>query len=187
MLKQKEIEFENKKVVYTHKVSNRIRTMRLAVYHDGRIVVTSPSRISEYAVTDFVYTKVRWIIDKVEYFKLHPRKVVVKHTKEEIMEYKKQAGVLARLRLEHFNSLYQYTYKNITIKNTTSRWGSCSSKGNLNFNYKIVLLPQELSDYIIVHELCHLAQMNHSPLFWKLVEKSIPDYKKIRKELRHIF
>jgi predicted metal-dependent hydrolase len=184
---QKEINLLGKEIIYTHKVNPRMKVMKLAIYHDGSFVVTTPKIVNEKMVIDFISRKAEWIIQKIEYFKNNPRKVVIKHTKEEIMEYKKKAGVLARLRLEHFNSLYRYTYKNITIKNITSRWGSCSSKGNLNFNYKIVLLPQELSDYIIVHELCHLAQMNHSPLFWKLVEKSIPDYKKIRKELRHVF
>jgi hypothetical protein len=72
------------------------------------------------------------------------------------------------------------------IKNTSSRWGSCSRLGNLNFNYKIVFLPPELQDYLVVHELCHLGQFNHSQSFWNLVKKTIPEYLRLRKNLRDI-
>lgn len=76
------------------------------------------------------------------------------------------------------------TYNNVRIKDVTSHWGSCSSKKNLNFNYRIAMLPMAGIDYIIIHELSHLTEMNHSPRFWKIVEKYMPDYKKIRAELK---
>ena len=91
---------------------------------------------------------------------------------------------LAQERVAHFNKAFNFRFNNINIKNQKTRWGSCSRKGNLNFNYKIALLPQRLSDYIIVHELCHLGQFNHSQKFWNLVARAMPDYLDIRKELR---
>ena len=160
--------------------------LRLAVHRDGSFVVTIPKRISEVKAEEFIRKKADWILEKIEYFKKHPQRQIVKHSKEEIQEYKKQAGEYARLKLEHYNQFYNFSYKKITIKNLTSRWGSCSTKGNLNFSYKIILLPQELADYIIVHELCHLGQMNHSKKFWNLVEKMIPNHKELRKKLKAI-
>ena len=107
-------------------------------------------------------------------------------TRAEFVKHKNTALILAENRISHFNRLYQFDINKITVKNQKTRWGSCSKKGNLNFNYKIALLPQHLSDYIIVHELCHLGQFNHSPAFWNLVAITIPDYKKIKKEFKKI-
>jgi len=99
---------------------------------------------------------------------------------------KESARVLVHERLLYWNQFYNYRYHRVAIRNTRSRWGSCSSKGNLNFNYRILFLPPELQDYLIVHELCHLEEMNHAPQFWQLVERHIPEYKKRIKELKTI-
>lgn len=183
---QKEIELEGKNIIYTHKVSKRTRTMKLAVFHDGSFVVTTPERINESIIKNFILKKSLWIIEKIEHFTKNPRQVITKHTAKEIKEYKKQAGEYVSLRLEHWNKLYNFNYKKVTIKNITSRWGSCSSKRNLNFSYKIVLLSPELADYIFVHELCHLQEMNHSKNFWNLVAKTFPQHKELRKQLKII-
>ena len=87
-------------------------------------------------------------------------------------------------RIQHFNSFYNFEINHISIKNQSTRWGSCSSRGNLNFNYKIIYLRPALADYLIVHELCHLGELNHSKRFWALVEKTIPEYVSINKELK---
>ncbi len=97
-----------------------------------------------------------------------------------------QAHKLASERLEFFNKSYNFPYNKITIRNQISRWGSCSKRGNLSFNYRIVLLPLELADYIIVHELCHLGEFNHSKKFWDLVARTIPHWKKLRRELKKV-
>jgi predicted metal-dependent hydrolase len=100
------------------------------------------------------------------------------------LENKDKALQIAKDRINHFNKYYNFQFKNITIKNQKTRWGSCSRKGNLNFNYKIALLPENISDYIIVHELCHLKEFNHSKRFWDLVAETIPDYLILRKKLK---
>jgi predicted metal-dependent hydrolase len=107
-------------------------------------------------------------------------------TRSHYLKHREDARGLVRERLEHYNHVYGYRYQKIFIRNTRSRWGSCSSKGNLNFNYKIALLPGELADYIVVHELCHLREFNHSPKFWGLVAQTVPHYKELRGRLRRI-
>ena len=101
-------------------------------------------------------------------------------------EHKEAARTLCHSRLEHFNVHYQLQYNRVSIKNTRSRWGSCSSKQNLNFNYRILFLAPELQDYLIVHELCHLKEMNHAQGFWDLVAEQIPDYVERIKQLRAV-
>jgi len=99
------------------------------------------------------------------------------------LENKEKARSLVIARLEYFNQYYGFKWNRVSIKNTKRRWGSCSKKGNLNFCYKVALIDMELADYIIVHELCHLGQFNHSKEFWKLVSRSILDYKAARDRL----
>ena len=108
----------------------------------------------------------------------------VRVTQKRYATLRKQAKLLVVERLNHFNTFYQFPYRRIFIKNQKTRWGSCSGNRNLNFNYRILFLPPHLQDYLIVHELCHLQQMNHSQAFWDLVGQQIPEYKPYSKELR---
>ena len=177
------IELHQRKVQYTLRVSRRARRLRLAIYCDGNFVVTAPQNISENFIEQFIIRKSEWIINKLEYFKSIPGQVLPKSTKKDYLAYKDQALALARERIEFFNQAADFKFNKINIKNQKTRWGSCSKKGNLNFNYKIALLPERLANYIIVHELCHLKEFNHSRKFWNLVASIIPDHLSIRHEL----
>jgi predicted metal-dependent hydrolase len=106
-------------------------------------------------------------------------------TKRDYIRHKETARALVHKRLLYWNNHYNLTYHRVSIKNHKTRWGSCSKKGNLNFNFRLIFLPLELLDYLVVHELCHLQEFNHSENFWNLVKKTIPDYKKLRHELRN--
>ena|SRR3990167_2239629 len=97
---------------------------------------------------------------------------------------KEAARIFVLERINYFNQFYHFRIRRVAIKNQKTRWGSGSSKGNLNFNYKIIYLPKRLADYLIVHELCHLEQLNHSKKFWDLVSKTMPSYKRINKILK---
>ncbi len=114
------------------------------------------------------------------------RRVTAQKRKLNLAEYKQQAEEIIHERLKHFNEFYNFTYGSVRIRSQATRWGSCSMKGNLNFNCNIVKLPSHLIDYIVVHELCHLAQFNHSKNFWELVSQKIPRYAEYRKELHAI-
>lgn len=98
--------------------------------------------------------------------------------------YKSKAEEVIHDRLQYFNEYYKLKYNRVTMRNQKSRWGSCSIRKNLNFNWKLVMAPIEVLDYVVVHEMCHLKEMNHSVRFWKLVSEKMPDYKMYRKWLR---
>lgn len=169
---------------YTHKISKRARGVKLAVHGDGSVVVTSPKWVGKRMVEKFVIKKSDWILDKLRIITARPKKMLDTRSAQEYAMYKEQARELVVRRLEHFNVFYKYTYKRVSIRNQKTRWGSCSKQGNLSFHYKIALLPERLADYIIVHELCHLKEMNHSKKFWALVAYTLPDHKERRLELR---
>ena len=103
---------------------------------------------------------------------------------------KEAARALVYDRVRHFSAYYGPRHGiavgKIAIRNQRSRWGSCSKKGNLNFNYKLVFLTPAQQDYIIVHEICHIKEFNHGKGFWDLVGETIPDWKKLRGELRKV-
>lgn len=109
-----------------------------------------------------------------------------KQPSKHYLAHKEKAHAFITARLEHWNAHYQFTYNRIAIRNQKTCWGSCSAHGNLNFSYKILFLPPHLADYIIVHELCHLAELNHSPQFWARVAEACPEYKKHRAELKRL-
>ena len=104
--------------------------------------------------------------------------------RKEYLKYKEQARALVHAKLEHWNAHYNLSYNKVFIKNQKTKWGSCSTKQNLNFSYRIVLLPEDLQDYLIVHELCHLHHMNHGEYFWSLVAETIPDPHAMNRKLR---
>lgn len=181
---KKQIDLHKNKVEYTLKISKKARRMRLAIYCDGNFVVTIPQSVNQNLIEKFLIKKSNWILDKLEYFRNISETVIFRTTKKDYIKYKKQAFDLVQERVNFFNKDCDFKFNKINIKNQKTRWGSCSQKGNLNFNYKIILLPSQLSDYIIVHELCHLKEFNHSQKFWNLVSQILPNYLELKKELK---
>jgi len=181
---KKEIIIDNISIFYTLRTSIKAKKIRLSIYRDGDFVVTIPKRGNIKEAEDFIIKKSKWVTEKINYFKNSPPVIRTKCCKAEYKLYKDKAMALANSRVQHFNKIYGFNFNKIYIKNQKTRWGSRSRKGNLNFNYKIALLPEKLADYIIVHEICHLGEFNHSQSFWNLVRRTTPDYKEIRKELK---
>lgn len=109
---------------------------------------------------------------------------LLKRSRKNYLLHKEAARELVHAHLEAWNKHYNLPLRKVFIKNSRSRWGSCSTLGNLNFNYRIVFLPVHLQKYLVVHELCHLKVFSHSSAFWALVAEQVPEYKKHRQEIR---
>ena len=181
---ERHVTLQNKKVAYTLRKSKRARRMRLAVYCDGSVVVTTPHNIQETIANRFIQDKTEWLLSKLAFFKQFESKPVARYSHNDYLKYKDSAHALVESKARYFSYKYGYRYNKLTIKNQKTCWGSCSRNANLNFNYKILFLPEAVQNYIIAHELCHLKEFNHSKKFWTLVSRIIPDFAIMRKELK---
>ena len=185
---QRHIVLHDTPITYTLRKSARARVLRLAVSADG-LRVTLPYGMTQSMLERWLCEKAAWILEKLNLFEeknktAKPPRLSIAEQRREYLQYKSRARVLVRERLAYFNQFYRFSFGRVTIKNQKSCWGSCSQKGNLNFNYRLALLPERLADYVVVHELCHLKELNHSAKFWQLVERTISDYRERRGELR---
>ena len=168
------------------------RTMALEITPEAELLVRAPMYASSEEIQRFVRENLAWIQTHMERVRArnaareaeraaHPVHLL---SESEIRLLAEQALQDLPQRAAHFAPLLGVTYGRITIRNQRTRWGSCSSKGNLNFNCLLMLAPEEVRDYVVVHELCHRLEMNHSPRFWALVERILPDYRTQKKWLR---
>lgn len=182
---KRQITLHNKVINYSVRRSNRAKRMRLAVYCDGNFVVTVPQAFPSTSIDKYVTAKSQWVISKLDFFEGLNKKQKLSFGKDGYELYKDKALEMVTEQLATLNQKYYgFKFNNIAIKNQKTRWGSCSKKRNLNFNYKILFLPPKIRDYIMIHELCHLKEFNHSKRYWKLIAKAMPDYSSIIKELK---
>lgn len=156
------------------------KSTAITITADMQIVVFVPLYVSDNEIERMVISKSKWIDEhmlKVQ-STIDERSKLEKITFEQIKELADQAVEYIPKRVKYYAEKENFVYNKITIKNLVSRWGSCSTKGNLNFNCLLMLTPDYVIDYIVVHELCHLREMNHSEKFWAEVEKIMPDYQR---------
>lgn len=159
------------------------RQTSLKVARDGKVTVMMP-KWTPYKIGElFAHSHTEWIKKQLS-------KAVTPTEKSQSSGpsslQRKQAKQLVEHKLAYWNQRYGFKWNKVFIRDQRTRWGSCSSNANLNFNWKIITLPESLQDYIIVHELCHLKQANHSPKFWELMGKALAEPKKLRRELREV-
>lgn len=181
---EKEINLRSDKLRYTLKKSKRAKHIILNVGCDARVSVTIPWRASEVLAKEFIQKKCDWVLKKVKYYQTEGKPLIPGPSKEDFANYKGLALNIIEKKIERFNAFYGFEVKKVTVRNQKARWGSCSRRGHLSFCYRIIYLPENMSDYVIVHELCHLAEFNHGKNFWKLVSRCVPDYADIRKKVR---
>jgi predicted metal-dependent hydrolase len=186
-MSKKSIILQNKQVEYSLRQSARARCLRVTIYPGGELAATLPRNFRLEQLERFLIQKADWILRKINLAKKRKSSILLpKASRREYLARKEEAFALVENKIDYFRSVYNLCPAGISIRNQKTRWGSCSRKGNLNFNYRIVHLPEKYQDYIVVHELCHLKQFNHSRNFWNLVAEAIPDCKKIRKEIRNL-
>ena len=165
--------------------SNR-KSLGLEIKPDGQVIVRAPVRLSEREIQRFVKQHEDWLRKHLEIVKQKQenRPEIEKLTMQEIRELADQALKVIPERVAYYAQKVGVSYGKITIRNQKSRWGSCSSKGNLNFNCLLMLTPPEVIDSVVVHELCHRKEMNHSDRFYEEVLRVFPDYWKWNKWLK---
>lgn len=165
--------------------SNR-KTMALEITREAKVIVRAPAGMPEWEIQRFISEKENWIektLHKVRK-KQEEADKREKLSSGDIKKLAKQAMIVLPPKVEKYAKWIGVDYKRITIRNQKTRWGSCSGKGNLNFNCLLMLTPEEVQDYVVVHELCHRREMNHSHRFWREVERILPDYKERRRWLK---
>lgn len=176
-------------------VRSKRKSYGIVVDEDGQVSVRIPLRGSMMVAKNLVRDKQDWILEKVALQKQRKQEREARAAESESKYTPQQRAGLERRyrqaakeyipkRADYFAQRIGVSYERIRIAEQKTRWGSCSSRGTLSFNWKLMLAPPKVLDYVVVHELCHLIEMNHSPRFWNLVEEIIPDYKEYRKWLK---
>ena len=158
------------------------KTIGIQIGADGEVTVRAPFHCSNEEIRQMVEKHRAWILNKTAAAErtLRNSVPVTEQMKEEGIQ---RARTIFPERAAYYASRMGVTYGRITIRDQKTRWGSCSSKGNLNFNWKLALMPDRILDYVVVHELAHRIEMNHSDRFWRIVEHQLPDYKVLRAKL----
>lgn len=170
---------------YVIKKSKR-RSISVHISPDKKVIVKAPIGISVSAVEEFLKEKKNWIVKQLE--KVDAQSKLAEEmgplTAQDITAIKKKAKILIPQRVEYYAKAAGITYNKIFIRLQKSRWGSCSVEGNLNFNCLLALMPLEILDSVVVHELCHRRHMDHSKAFYAEVLNIFPDYKRCDKWLK---
>lgn len=166
-------------------IRSKRKTLAIEITRDAHVLVRVPYRMKNADIQRFVGEKREWIENSLQQIKEKQQKYPIEpFTMEEIKQLAEKARKKIPPKVAHYASIIGVTYGRITIRNQKTRWGSCSGKGNLNFNCLLMLAPEVVLDYVVVHELCHRKEMNHSKRFWNEVERILPDYKKHRNWLK---
>lgn len=193
MIKQMKLGFSyqgEKREILIDVVYSGRSTLGLEVSRNGQVKLRAPRRVSDGALQNFARQKEAWIIEKYlmmeEKRKAESLQQDPDYVKDPALEqaYRRQAKTRLEERAAYFASRMGVSYQRISVRAAKTRWGSCSAKGNLNFHWKLILMPPQVLDYVVVHELAHRKEMNHSPAFWAEVEKILPDYRERRKWLK---
>lgn len=175
-------------VYYKQVVRARLKYMRMTLETSGGIVVSTPHRKRESDIAAFITKHSGWLLKSQRKLALYNEKIKhslpLRYTADDFKSRKAEAMARVLERVNIYCKEYSRAPSEVRIKLMRSRWGSCSKKGTLHFSFALLFVPQRLIDYVVVHELCHLLEFNHSPKFWQLVSDTLPDYRALRKELR---
>ena len=160
------------------------KSLAIQIKGPEEIIIRAPLHMPEKDIWDFVARKWQWIAFHRDKLQESAPARQAPFTQAQLNAMAEQMMKAIPGRVAYFAGRLGVRYGRITIRNQKTKWGSCSGKGNLNFNCLLALAPAEVLDYVVAHEICHLKEMNHSPRFWALVEGLIPDYKARRQWLK---
>ena len=160
------------------------KTLAIQITAEGSVKVRAPQNCPKSSIDRFLKEKEAWVLKYVDKAKQHPQPSSQPLTAGERNHYNKIARDIFAQKTSYYASIMHVSYGRISIREQKTRWGSCSSKGNLNYNWRLIFAPEEVVDYIVVHELAHRKEMNHSPAFYAIVEAILPNYKACQKWLR---
>ena len=160
------------------------KTLVIEIKNTGEVIVRAPSRMPKADIIQFVEHKAGWIEKHLSAIMQRQSTAEPAFTAAELRTLADHAKVDLARRVDHFAPLVGAEWQRITIRAQKSRWGSCSAKGNLNFNCLLMLCPEHVRDYVVVHELCHCKELNHSSKFWQEVARVFPQYEEARKWLK---
>ena len=149
----------------------------------GILTVRAPYGVPESIIEEFLQKHSAWIKEHLKEAQKREDKFS-SLSETEITALKKNARVYLTDKTECFSKIMGLKYGRITITSAETRFGSCSSKGNISYSWRLMLYPEEAREYVVVHELAHLVEMNHSSRFYKIIEKVLPDYKERKRMLK---
>ena len=157
------------------------KTLVVQIRADGTVIARAPLRMPKDRILCFLSEKASWI--RMQQGRMQEREKMRQQARIHLdaaqeKELRERAKSVLAQRTAYFARQIGVTYGRITVRDQKTRWGSCSQTGNLNFNFRLILAPLEVLDYVVVHELCHRRQMNHSAQFWQEVAQVLPDYRK---------
>lgn len=163
--------------------SNR-KTLAIQVTTDGKVNVRAPYGYPLSSLHHFLKEKETWILKHIDEAEQKAALPTAALSAKERAHYIKIARDIFSKKAAYYAKIMHLTYGRISIREQKTRWGSCSSIGNLNFNWRLIFAPEEVLNYVVVHELAHRREMNHSRSFYRVVESVLPDYKKPKQWLR---
>lgn len=174
-----------KKIEYELRRSKR-KTISLEIREDGSVLVRAPLHCAKRGIDAFIREKQAWIQEKSDVQKRRKQKAeeAVSLTEAQRLLYREKSREVFEQRAAYYAKIMNVSYERIAVRDQKTRWGSCSTRKNLNFNWRLILAPAGVLDYVVIHELAHLQEMNHSTRFWNVVEETMPDYRKYRNWLR---
>ncbi len=176
-------------IVYSIRKIRGSRSIKMSVHEDGRVSLSMPKWVTLKTAHDFVQEREEWIRkQQVALQEKHdqiPEHFKIRQSYPDTLANRKIARTIITQRLEDIRAQYYPTsdINRVSIRNMRTRWGSCSSQGNISISYIVGFLPPELRDYVLIHEICHLTHLNHSKQFWQLVSRADPQYAHHKKQL----
>lgn len=148
------------------------------------VLVRAPLLMSNKAIDDFVSSHADWIYNHIELQRQRMKRCLPEPTEVETAYLKQRAKEFIPERVDHFSKIMALSPKSVRITSAKKRLGSCSGDNRLNFSYRVMMYDSDVIDYVVIHELAHIKEHNHSKRFYSLVEQFCPDYRKIEKKIK---